>query len=108
MGAKLKKSAKESRPPLQRMLRIHRALQSGKYPNAPTLAQDLEVSAKSVHRDLEFMRDRMDLPVEWDIHRRGFYYTQKVDSFPGFQITQGELVALVVAEKALQQYRGTT
>jgi proteasome accessory factor B len=30
-----------------------------------------------------------------------------VDAFPTLTITEGELFALLVAEKALQQYRGT-
>jgi predicted DNA-binding transcriptional regulator YafY len=47
------------RPPLQRMLRIHKALQSSRCPNPTALARDLEVSTKSVHRDLEFMRDQL-------------------------------------------------
>jgi predicted DNA-binding transcriptional regulator YafY len=96
------------RPPLERMLRIHQALQAGKYPNASSLALDLEISSKSIHRDLDFMRDRLDFPIEWDGARRGYYYTEEVSSFPTLQITEGELAALVVAEKALQQYRGTS
>src|SRR6266705_2922899 len=97
-----------SRPPLQRMLRIHQAIQSAKYPTAASLAAELEVSAKSVHRDLEFMRDRLQLPLEWDPSKFGYYYTQEVNAFPTVQITEGELFALIVAEKALQQYRGTS
>jgi proteasome accessory factor B len=97
-----------SRPPLERMLRIHQAIQSGKHPNAVTLAGELEVSTKSIHRDLEFMRDRLDLPLEYSAARKGYYYTQEVSGFPTLQITEGELFALLVAEKALQQYRGTT
>lgn len=97
-----------SRPPLERMLHIHRSLQSGAYPNATRLARELEVSSKSVHRDLEFMRDRLDLPVTFDRRKNGFFYTDKVSAFPTFQITEGELLAMMVAEKALQQYRGTT
>src|SRR3989441_11754943 len=97
-----------SRPPLERMLRIHRAIQSGSYPNATTLARELEVSTKSIHRDIEFMRDRLDLPVEYDGARFGYRYTEEVNAFPTVQITEGELFALVVAEKALQQYRGTS
>src|SRR5881397_1646147 len=97
-----------SRPPLERMLRIHQAIHSGKYPNATVLAGELEVSTKSIHRDIEFMRDRLELPVEFDRARNGFHYTQEVGSFPTLQITEGELFALLVAEKALQQYRGTT
>ena len=89
------------------MLRIHQAVQSGNYPNASSLARELEVSAKSIHRDIEFMRDRLELPVEYDGARFGYHYTEEVSAFPTVQITEGELFALIVAEKALQQYRGT-
>ncbi len=89
------------------MLRIHQALQSERHPNATSLAADLEVSAKSIHRDLEFMRDRLELPLAYDHARKGYRYTEEVGNFPTLQITEGELFALLVAEKALQQYRGT-
>lgn len=92
---------------MERMMQIHQAIQSGGYPNTNTLAEELEVSAKSVQRDLDFMRDRLDLPIAYDSKRYGFYYTEEVNAFPSLQITEGELFALLVAEKALQQYRGT-
>lgn len=98
---------RKSRPPLERMLRIHQAIQSGRYPNARTLAAELEVCTKSIHRDLDFMRDRLELPLQFDVPRNGYFYTQEVSSFPTLQITEGELFALLVAEKALHQYRGT-
>jgi len=97
-----------SRPPLERMLRIHQSLQSGKFPNASTLARELEVSTKSIHRDIEFMRDRLNLPIEYDAAHFGYHYIGEVSAFPTMQITEGEIFALVVAEKALQQYRGTS
>src|SRR5208282_1167238 len=97
-----------SRPPLERMLRIHQALQSGAFPNASTLAREIEVATKTIHRDLEFMRDRLNLPLEFNPTRNGYHYTEEVSAFPTMQITEGELFALVVAEKALQQYRGTS
>ena len=90
------------------MLRIHQLIQADNFPNATTLARELEVNAKTVHRDLEFMRDRLNLPVEFDRRRNGFRYTAEVSAFPTMQITEGEIFALVVAEKALQQYRGTS
>ena len=40
-------------------MRIHEAIQSGGYPNATRLGRELEVSTKSIHRDLDFMRDRL-------------------------------------------------
>ena len=97
-----------TRPPLERMLRIHQAIQQNQYPNASSLAKELEMSTKSIHRDLEFMRYRLGLPLEWHGARKGYHYTEEVNSFPTLQITEGEIVALVVAEKALQQYRGTS
>ena len=100
--------APRARPPLERMLRIHQAIQSGVFPNATRLAAELEVSSKSIHRDLEFMRDRLELPLEFNRQRLGYHYTEEVKAFPTLQITEGELFALIVAEKALQQYRGTS
>jgi proteasome accessory factor B len=96
-----------SRPPLERMMRIHQAIAAGGYPNATTLAREIEVVTKTIHRDVEFMRDRLGLPIEYDSRRYGYFYTEEVSAFPTLQITEGELFALLVAEKALQQYRGT-
>ena len=110
MGMPTKKTSEVhgvSRPPLERMLRIHDALAERRYPNSSTLAASLEVNPKTILRDLEFMRDRMNLPIEWDARNRGFHYTESVEAFPTMKITEGELIALLVAEKALHQYRGT-
>ena len=90
------------------MLKIHQALLPGKYPNCTQLARALEVSTKTIQRDLDFMRDRLELPIAYDGARFGYHYTGEVTAFPTMQITEGELFALIVAEKALQQYRGTT
>ncbi len=95
------------RPPLRRMLHIHQAIASGRRPNARLLGRELEVSPKSIQRDVDFMRDQLGLPLAYDARRWGYYYTQAVGEFPTIKITEGELFALVVAEKAVQQYRGT-
>ena len=91
-----------ARPPVERMLKIHQLIKSGKLPNATGIAARLEVSVRSVMRDLDFMRERLGLPLEYNASKHGFYYTQEVEAFPTLQITEGELFALLVAEKALQ------
>jgi predicted DNA-binding transcriptional regulator YafY len=101
-------SSPRTRPPLQRMLHIHAAIQSGKYPTSNTLARELEICARSIGRDIEFMRDRLELPITYDDARHGFYYSEEVSGFPSLTISEGELLALVVAEKAMRQYRGTS
>lgn len=95
------------RPTFARMLRIHDLIAGGGFPNCGSLAVDLEVSHKTIQRDVDFMRDRMGLPIEYDAGRRGFRYTREVASFPRISMTEGEVVALLVAQKALVQYRGT-
>jgi proteasome accessory factor B len=97
----------QSRPPYARMLQIHDMIQRGNYPNASTLSKMMEVATKTIHRDIAFMRDRFGLPLEYDASRNGYCYTAPVDSFPMLQIDEGELFALLIAEKVLQQYRGT-
>ncbi len=96
-----------SRPPLARMLQLHARLQARAFPNCRKLADELEVSPKTIQRDIEFMRHQLGLPIEYDQLHFGFYYTEPVTSFPSIQVSEGELVALFVAQKALQQYRGT-
>src|SRR5688572_23142679 len=96
-----------SRPPIERMLRIHEELRRGAYTNCTTLAESLEVSRKTVARDIAFMRDRLELPIEFSSQFNAYRYTRPVSAFPTVQISEGELMALLVARKALEQYRGT-
>jgi len=96
-----------SRPPLERMLRIHEELRRDALVNCTKLVRSLEVCRKTVVRDLAFMRDRLDLPIEFDRRIQAYRYTQPVTAFPTVQVTEGELLALLVARRALEQYRGT-
>src|ERR1700749_3315322 len=93
-----------SRPPLVRMMKLHAQLQARKFPNCRKLAHELEVSSKTIQRDIEFMRYQLGLPIEYDQLHFGFVYTEPVAGFPNIQVTEGEVVALFVAQKALQQY----
>lgn len=96
-----------SRPPLARMLRIHEELRRGALVNCTKLSALLEVCRKTIVRDLAFMRDQLDLPVEFDPRIQAYRYTHPVNAFPTVQVTEGELLALLVAQRALEQYRGT-
>src|SRR5437762_10466562 len=69
-------TALHSRPPLERMMRMHERLKAGRYPNCRKLADELEVSSKTVQRDIDFMRYRLGLPIEYDQLHFGFYYTR--------------------------------
>ena len=98
---------RNTRPPIERMLKIHNLLKGENHPNAGQLANELEVTTKTIYRDIAFMRDRMELPVEFEPAYNGYCYAGEVGQFPPVQISEGELFAMLVAEKAMQQYRGT-
>jgi proteasome accessory factor B len=89
------------------MMRIHAQLKAGLYPNCRKIAEEIEVSTKTIQRDIDFMRDRLGLPIEYDPLRVGFYYSEAVTSFPSIEVSEGEVAALFVAQKALAQYKGT-
>jgi len=89
------------------MLKIHAELRRGARVNGTQLAEQLEVSRKTILRDIAFMRDRLDLPIEFDAQLNAYCYTYQVEAFPTVNVTEGELLALLVAQRALEQYRGT-
>src|SRR3989440_1934886 len=96
-----------ARPPLQRMMRLHAALKARHFPNCRKIAAELEVSAKTIQRDIDFMRYRLGLPIDYHPQQFGFYYTEPVTGFPSIEVSQGEITPLLVAQKALAQYKGT-
>ena len=102
-----RESTLRARPALERIMRIHQAVLGGERPTASGLARELEVDRRTITRDITFMRDRWDMPLEYNAAYGGFVYTGPVDVLPGAVITEGELFSVLIAEKALQQYRGT-
>jgi len=97
-----------SRPPLERMHRIFHLLKDGDFPNCVELAKEFEVSTRTIKRDIDFMKVRYQLPIEYDARRYGYYFTGPVEEFPSVPVTEAEMFALFVAQKAVNQYRGTS
>lgn len=102
-----REGVKLSRPPLERIAKLRRLIAEEKFPNCQTMAARLEVSSKTIQRDLDFMRDRLAMPLEYDSAKFGYYFDGPVADFPPLTISEGEIVALLIAEKAVAQHRGT-
>ena len=88
-------------------MRLHQLIKGGDFPNSHGLAREFEVSTRTIKRDVDFMKCRLNLPIEYDSRRYGFFYSKPVDQFPGVTVTEAEVFALFVAQKAIAQYRGT-
>lgn len=96
-----------SRPPMERMLLIHARIKNGTFPNCLKLAEEVEVSPRTIKRDVDFMKVRLNMPIQFDGRRKGYRYTEPVEQFPAAPVSEAELFALLVAHKAVSQYRGT-
>jgi len=96
-----------SRPPLARLLAIDAAIGSGRCPNATSLGLELEVSPRTIYRDIDLLRDQLHAPVAFDPSKNGYRYKEPNYRLSTVRLTEGELVALAVAERVLEQYRGT-
>ncbi len=89
------------------VLLIDQQVRAGRTPNCRQLAKELEVSRRTVLRDVDFMRYDLGAPIEYAPAKGGYVYTEPNWTMPSVLITEGELLALMVAEKALDAYAGT-
>jgi hypothetical protein len=62
------------RPFVERLVMVHLRLQDRSYPDVRRLAELSEVSERTIHRDLEFMKNRLNLPVIYDPVYQGYRY----------------------------------
>ncbi len=82
------------------------------YPSATDFVRGLEdehgeeVTTRTIQRDIEKMRDR-GAPIEYDPHRHGYYYTDTSWELPAINLTEGDLMALMVGDRALEGYRNS-
>ena len=86
---------------------IDMALCASAWPNTRTLAQQIGVNRRTIRRDIDYLRDQLHAPIEFDCVRNGYYYTEPTYRLPFPQLTQGEMLALYLSERMMRQFRGT-
>jgi predicted DNA-binding transcriptional regulator YafY len=89
------------------MMRIHRLIENKEYPNCSNIAKEFEMSVRTIKRDVDFMKTRLNMPIEFDVKRNGYFFTKSVPHFPQMPMSEGDTFALFIASKAIEQYRGT-
>ena len=91
----------------ERLCKIDDWLRAGNYPNAKTMAARLGVSEGTVRRDIKFLIEKRNMPIVWSNKHNGFYYSKPVEGFSKAPLTEADIFSILVAHKALAQYRGT-
>ena len=95
------------RAALGRILTIHERLGSGRQASATTLAAELEVSRRTVKRDIEFMRDTLGAPIIWEPSPATYFYEKPCDILPLLRLTADEALALALAGQTFAAWRGS-
>jgi predicted DNA-binding transcriptional regulator YafY len=92
---------------IERILHIDKLLREDTYPSRKAIAETFEVSVKTIERDLEYMRDRLGAPLEYDRERRGFYYEEPGFYLPALFMSEGDALALFLSHHIGSAWRGT-
>lgn len=94
--------------PYARILFIDKMIAENNFPSAPKIAQKYEgISVITIKRDIEYMRDFLNAPIEYDKNKKGYYYSDKTFRLPFLFTSEEEILSGSIALKLLYQYRGT-
>lgn len=90
-----------------RIIQIDNDIRSGKYPGVAYLMEKHGVSRRTILRDIEFLRDRYNAPIESDRVRKGYYYTDSTFAIKNVLITEGDLFTISTVMPLMEQYKNT-
>jgi proteasome accessory factor B len=89
-----------------RLLELDQRIRNREYPNCLKFAAYWEVSQKTVQRDIDYLRDQCGAPIAYDREKKGFYYENAAWMLPSVMLSEGDLLAVLLASRVLAQYRG--
>lgn len=85
----------------ERYFWFDKQVRTEKFPNARNLAERFEISTKTAQRNIDFMRDRIGAPLEYIPSYRGYNYNDKSFSLHSFQVSQEELISILISRDLL-------
>lgn len=85
------------RQEFERVAWLHGRIKSGRFPNCRHVMEEFEVSRRTAHRTVEYLRDRLQAPLAYHHTRRGYYYTDDAYEIPGHWINESNILALSLA-----------
>ena len=92
---------------LERLLHMDALIRNGSYPSKKTFIDRFEVSERTVHNDIQFLKYRLNAPLEYKRSYRGYIYTDTNWKLPAFFVTEGQLLAFFLSVELAQRYLGT-
>jgi predicted DNA-binding transcriptional regulator YafY len=88
-------------------------LETGKLVSTQDFLSLLEVSRATFRRDLDYLRDRLGMPVVWDAEAGGYRLElkegdSKTQNLPGFWFNDKEVVGLLTVMQVLDEFEPQT
>ncbi len=92
----------------ERFYKIHRLLKQRRVVRRDEFLDELEVSRATFKRDLEYLRDRMSMPIVWDREAGGYRLDEDAPQahlfqLPGLWFSAEEVHALLTMEQLLER-----
>jgi predicted DNA-binding transcriptional regulator YafY len=97
----------KDRPLWRRLQIIHHEIKEGRHPNTSSLAAQLSVSSKTVQRDIDYLRDELDAPIEFLREENGYAYSRDDYVLPFLPVDGQDLFSIGVAAQVLALFGGT-
>lgn len=88
---------------LERFIWFDNEARRERFPNASKLAERFEIATKSAQRAIDYFRDRLQAPLEYESSRKGYYYTDPTFQLPVIRISEEELLALLISRKLITE-----
>ncbi len=93
---------------LERVLAIDSEICRGRYPSVTDLCQRFEVSERTLHEDIRFLRENLAREIDFDHLKNGYFNSNPEKRLPAFELSSGEVFALTLGKELLSQYIGTS
>jgi predicted DNA-binding transcriptional regulator YafY len=89
-----------------RVMALDQKIRDGEFPSAPSFAKEWGVSDRTIRRDIDFLRDFFNAPIEYNPSKYGYYYSSPCFRLATTLMSKEDLLALALGVRVLEAYRG--
>lgn len=91
---------------LERILYIVSDINRGTYPSVQDLCDRYEIKKRTLHADIELIRERLHIEIKHDSTRGGYYNSTPNAKLPEFDLFDEEILALLLSKEMMLAYSG--
>ena len=102
-----KSKQKENHTKPLRLFKIEQAIQNLTYPNVERLQKELEVSRRTILRDIDELKIYYNAPIEYDHIKKGYYYSDNTYFVKNMLLTESEVFAVTGILPLMERYNNT-